>query len=64
VAELLASAGTPEAMASELFLATLSRAPRPEELRAALVVLEADRQRGAENLMWALVNSAEFLVNH
>jgi hypothetical protein len=64
VASLLASSQPAEAVMDELFLATLSRTPRPEERRAALVVLEADRQRGAENLLWALVNSAEFLVNH
>jgi hypothetical protein len=64
VAELVASSQAPGPLASELFLATLARTPRPDELRAALVVLEADRQRGAENLMWALLNSAEFLVNH
>jgi hypothetical protein len=64
VADLVASSQAPEAIVEELFLATLARMPRPEESRAAMAALEADRQRGAENLLWALVNSAEFLVNH
>jgi hypothetical protein len=48
----------------ELFLATLARAPRPDEAGTALAAVEADRQRGTENLLWALLNTAEFLVNH
>jgi hypothetical protein len=63
-AELVASAAAPGAIVDELFLATLARAPRPEEARAAVTAIEADRQRGTENLLWALLNTAEFLVNH
>jgi hypothetical protein len=63
-AELVASAATPMQIVDELFLATLARAPRPDEARTALAAVEADRQRGTENLLWALLNTAEFLVNH
>ena len=62
--ELVASSATPAGIVDELFLATLARAPRPEEARAAVAAIEADRQRGTENLLWALLNTAEFLVNH
>jgi len=62
--ELVASPAPASAIVEELFLATLSRAPREDEVRAAVAAVEADRQRGTENLLWALLNSAEFLVNH
>jgi hypothetical protein len=63
-AELVASTATPSEIVDELFLATLARAPRPDEARAAVTAVQADRQRGTENLLWALLNTAEFLVNH
>ena len=53
-----------------LYLATLSRRPQPDELRAALQPLDeggdkAEGRRGAfEDLLWALFNSKEFLFQH
>jgi len=64
VGTLVASPAPAEAIVGELFLATLARAPRPEEARAAIAAVEGDRRRGTENLLWALLNTAEFLVNH
>jgi hypothetical protein len=29
-----------------------------------LQALESDRKKGTENVMWALLNSVEFLLNH
>ncbi len=50
----------------ELFLATLSRPPLPEEARAALelVAKAADRRAGWEGVLWALLNTNEFLLRH
>jgi hypothetical protein len=49
-----------------LFLTTLSRRPTTEESAAMLGLLkeEAGPTRGLENVLWALVNSAEFNTNH
>ncbi len=52
-----------------LFLATLSRYPSPEEEEALLKYLEGDDQGGQletalGDVLWALLNSAEFTLNH
>jgi hypothetical protein len=52
-----------------LYLATLSRPPRPEELRRMLAYLErggpaSDRRKALADIFWALLNSNEFLLNH
>lgn len=47
----------------ELFLATLSRLPLPEERAVAVEALQANRIEGAQNLQWALLNLVEFLYN-
>jgi hypothetical protein len=52
-----------------LYLATLSRRPRPEELRRLLANLERgesanDRHKALADVFWTLLNSNEFLLNH
>jgi hypothetical protein len=47
----------------ELFMATLSREPSPEEKAFATSVLDKDRVQGGQNVQWALLNLAEFLYN-
>lgn len=52
-----------------LFLATLSRKPTPQEQETMTKLLEgveatADRQRKLGDILWALLNSAEFTFNH
>jgi len=42
----------------------LSRRPTTEEVEVAKRVIAKDRKTGPENIQWALLNSAEFLVNH
>jgi hypothetical protein len=66
VARLMAADRPPAALADELYLAALSRFPSPEEQRVAVAALTAskERRRTAEDLLWALVNSKEFLFNH
>jgi hypothetical protein len=53
------------AVVEELFLAALSRPPRDEERRRALELIgEAPTLReGAQDLLWALINSREFQFN-
>ena len=50
----------------ELFLATLSRLPDEGERRAALDHLKAarDRAAGFTDMLWALINTREFILNH
>ena len=50
----------------ELYLATLSRSPRPEEVeRARHWISQATNQReGLQDVLWALLNSREFMFNH
>ena len=51
-----------------MFLATLSRYPQPSETRRMVEFLDkqgANRRREAvADLLWALLNSAEFVMNH
>jgi hypothetical protein len=48
-----------------LFLATLSRRPTEQEAAAMLELVRSDKgQRGLEDVLWVLLNSAEFNSNH
>jgi hypothetical protein len=51
---------------NELFLATLSRPPLPNEAKAALAVVDkaADKRAAWEAVHWALLNTNEFLFRH
>ena len=50
----------------ELFLATLSRSPSPQELKATLDVVDsaADPRAGWESVLWALLNTNEFFLRY
>ncbi len=67
-AERLSKEGKPaEAKVRELYLAAFSREPRPQELKTALDYLnEAGTTANAnyQDLIWALINTKEFLFNH
>lgn len=66
LAKLIAD-GTSDANAvDELFLAALSRLPDEAEKRAALARVDAapDRAAGLTDVLWALVNTREFILNH
>lgn len=54
------------AVVAELYLATLSRPPRPEEATQAAgwVTRAASEREGIQDLLWVLVNSREFQFNH
>jgi WD40 repeat protein len=67
VRRLVDSGQPPRAIVEELYLASLGRMPTSEELEAALAAFsepEATPQSAAEDVLWALLNSAEFLFNH
>jgi hypothetical protein len=66
IGKLLARKAADKEVVEELFLATLSRPPLPEEARAALdVVAKAQEKRAAwEAVQWALLNTNEFLFRH
>lgn len=64
VEQLVKSSKGHAEVVEELYLATLSRRPRPEELKLAVSWLEADRRQGAEDLQWSLLNKLDFVFNY
>lgn len=67
VQQLVAGPMPPPELATELYLVTLGRLPRPEELQVAVAAFaapEATRKTAAEDVFWALLNSPEFVFNH
>jgi hypothetical protein len=65
IAQLLKTNPTDEKVVEEIFLSTLSRFPTAKEKQTSLATLHvsANRGEGAEDLMWALLNSPAFLFN-
>jgi hypothetical protein len=51
---------------NDLYLIALSRSPTADELSALLAHLEkkGDVQTAYEDILWALINTKEFLYNH
>jgi hypothetical protein len=64
--QLLADKKSDEEVVEELFLATLSRFPKEAEKRQALEHIQGkkDRQAGFADVVWALINTREFILNH
>jgi hypothetical protein len=52
----------------DLFLATLSRLPRPEETKRLVSFVEKaprnERTAAFRDVLWALLNSSEFVLIH
>ncbi|MEX1042933.1 MAG: DUF1549 and DUF1553 domain-containing protein [Pirellulaceae bacterium] len=66
-ATMASGSQSPKELLHSLYLAALSRHPTPQELDTAVTYVEAraDRPREAyEDLVWAIINSKEFLFNH
>jgi mono/diheme cytochrome c family protein len=66
-AALAKSQRTPQENVTELYLAAYSRLPTAQELElaeGAFAQSGATRQSATEDVMWALINSAEFVFNH
>ena len=63
VADLLASDKGETDFVNELFLGTLGRLPTAAEAELGAERIAEDREQGAQDLQWALLNSPEFLLN-
>jgi hypothetical protein len=63
---LLAGLKSDEEIVEELFLATLSRVPDGKDKGAALAHLKEkkDRRAAFTDILWALINTREFILNH
>jgi hypothetical protein len=58
---------TPEELVEEIYLACYTRPPTDEERKVAVAAFSAEgatRRSAIEDVMWALLNSAEFVFNH
>jgi Protein of unknown function (DUF1549)/Protein of unknown function (DUF1553) len=64
VGNLLKSGKTDDQIIEELFLGTLSRKPKTQEVDVAKRIIASDKKQGFEDIQWALLNTTEFLVNH
>lgn len=65
VQTLITNKASDRALIEELFLSTLSRNPRPEEMDVAQGILRGgNRLEKAQDIQWALLNTVEFLLNH
>lgn len=57
---------SPEQIITDLYLTALSRYPTEQELSATVLVYsapESSRRNATEDILWALINSAEFVLN-
>jgi len=66
VAKLFKDKKPPADAIEELYLASLSRPPTDAEKNKTLSYLDqqANKQQGLEDVLWALLNSKEFMFNH
>jgi WD40 repeat protein len=67
VKKLAQSNLTPHEIITELYFAAFSRRPTVDELNKAASVyeaLDATRESATEDVLWALLNSPEFVFNH
>jgi hypothetical protein len=64
VANLLTRRASAEEMADDLFLAALSRYPTREERVVAIDAIVKNREQGARDLLWVLMNKLDFLFNY
>ena len=64
--DVLSEKGNPTEKVKHLYLATLSRAPSPREIKVANGILHnaASPVEAFQDLYWALMNSNEFILNH
>jgi hypothetical protein len=64
--KLMTAKMTDDEIVNELFFAALSRAPFPEEKQkvAEHLAKNTDKRKGWEDVVWALINTREFLFRH
>ena len=66
-AKLAGSEATTDEIITELYLAALNRNPQPAELEASRKAFnspDSNRRQATEDVLWALINTAEFVLNH
>ena len=57
---------SPQQIITELYLTALSRYPTEQELTATMQAFsepESNRRSATEDILWALINTAEFVLN-
>ena len=66
VGKMLAEKKTPAQIVENMYVRCLARAPKPEELKTLLAIVEksADKKQALEDVFWAVMNSREFMFNH
>ncbi|MEQ1851958.1 MAG: DUF1549 and DUF1553 domain-containing protein, partial [Chthoniobacteraceae bacterium] len=67
VQRLVESKLMPEEIVTEIYLACYARKPSGDELKLATATFAAEgatRRSATEDVLWALMNSAEFVLNH
>ncbi|MBI3468482.1 MAG: DUF1553 domain-containing protein [Planctomycetes bacterium] len=68
VRQIIKANNKSDSTVEELYLATYSRLPNDAERSAAVAYIESagtgQRARAAEDLLWTLMNTTEFLFNH
>jgi len=66
IAKIVAKKTTPPEAVEELYLAAFARYPNQTERQQALNYLSRtkEQRRGLEDLVWALINTREFMFNH
>lgn len=66
IAQLFAAKTPFPKLVEEVYIGTLARYPVPSEIKRTVQAMEKSKtpQTVAEDLLWALVNSKEFLFNH
>jgi len=66
IPRLMMEKGAPEEIVEELFIRCLSRSPTSKELATMkeLIGEDHDQKEPYEDILWALINSTEFMTNH
>ena len=62
--QLLKSGKSDPEIVEELFLTAIGRTPTQEEVDVAQRIMQANRNQGASDILWALLNTPEFLLNY
>ena len=62
--QLLKSGKSDAEITEELFLTAIARKPTAEEVEVAERIIKANRNQGAADILWALLNTPEFLLNY
>ncbi|MCC6864663.1 MAG: DUF1549 domain-containing protein [Ignavibacteria bacterium] len=63
IAQIMKKETDPQARINLLYLNTLGRFPSDKEMETALKIA-GDKEEGYEDLLWAILNSSEFIFNH